>query len=225
MRQYLYHGSDHIVGQPKYGEGKLHNDYGKGFYCTEDISLAREWAVDRDRDGYVNIYEIDDGDLQILNLEEDCYNGLHWIEILLNNRNFSLNYPMAVAAADYLHKYFHVNVDDYDVVIGYRADDSYFSYARAFVNGNIGLNQLCDSLRLGELGVQYVLKSKKAFDQIKYIGSEHVNSYEWFAKKDARDKHAREAYKNMDVMKYIKTDIYINKKIEEEMRADDPRLQ
>jgi hypothetical protein len=84
---------------------------------------------------------------------------------------------------------------------------------------------LCDSLRLGELGVQYVLKSQKALKKIKYIGSEYVNSYEWFAKKDARDKHAREAYKNMDVMKYIKTDIYINKIIEEEMRADDPRLQ
>ena len=28
----LYHGSDHIVEMPVFGEGKSYNDYGRGFY-------------------------------------------------------------------------------------------------------------------------------------------------------------------------------------------------
>ena len=32
----LYHGSDHVIEKPEFGAGKKHNDYGKGFYCTEN---------------------------------------------------------------------------------------------------------------------------------------------------------------------------------------------
>lgn len=35
----LYHGSTNIV-EPRYGEGAKDNDYGMGFYCTEDIEMA-----------------------------------------------------------------------------------------------------------------------------------------------------------------------------------------
>ena len=34
----LYHGSDHVIEKPEFGAGKKHNDYGKGFYCTENIA-------------------------------------------------------------------------------------------------------------------------------------------------------------------------------------------
>ena len=40
----LYHGSDSIVKSPEYGKGKFYNDYGRGFYCTENKELAKEWA-------------------------------------------------------------------------------------------------------------------------------------------------------------------------------------
>ena len=33
----LYHGSDHIIEKPEFGAGKKHNDYGRGFYCTQNI--------------------------------------------------------------------------------------------------------------------------------------------------------------------------------------------
>ena len=38
----IYHGSKDIIKQPEYGKGKPHNDYGLGFYCTEDIEMAKE---------------------------------------------------------------------------------------------------------------------------------------------------------------------------------------
>ena len=59
----LYHGSKDIIKVPIYGKGKLYNDYGLGFYCTEDLDLAMEWAVDLDRNGYANQYEIDETQL------------------------------------------------------------------------------------------------------------------------------------------------------------------
>ena len=44
----IYHGSVNVVDKPVFGEGKLFNDYGRGFYCTEHIELAKEWACAAD---------------------------------------------------------------------------------------------------------------------------------------------------------------------------------
>lgn len=69
LKKQLFHGSDHIIETPIYGVGKKHNDYGQGFYCTEDIALAKEWAVSEEKDGYVNEYEIETNGLHILNIK------------------------------------------------------------------------------------------------------------------------------------------------------------
>ena len=84
----IYHGSKDIIEKPKFGKGKPYNDYGLGFYCTENLALAKEWAVDIGRDGYANIYEIDDSRLSVLNLNDEQYTILHWLAILLENRHF-----------------------------------------------------------------------------------------------------------------------------------------
>ena len=55
----IYHGSVNIVKQPLFGEGKIYNDYGRGFYCTQHVELAKEWACSADSDGYANHYQID----------------------------------------------------------------------------------------------------------------------------------------------------------------------
>ncbi|MCC8140362.1 MAG: DUF3990 domain-containing protein, partial [Lachnospiraceae bacterium] len=59
MNLTLYHGSENIVRTPQYGKGSRNNDYGRGFYCTEEIELAKEWACSRDADGYANIYQLE----------------------------------------------------------------------------------------------------------------------------------------------------------------------
>ena len=50
----ISHGSPKVIEQPVFGEGKLYNDYGRGFYCTEHAELAKEWACSADTDGYAN---------------------------------------------------------------------------------------------------------------------------------------------------------------------------
>ena len=68
MKKTLYHGSQIIVGQPEFGKGARNNDFGRGFYCTENIELAKEWACGKETDGFVNKYELDMSNMKVLNL-------------------------------------------------------------------------------------------------------------------------------------------------------------
>ena len=43
----IYHGSHNIIETPTFGVGSPNNDYGLGFYCTEYVDLAKEWACDQ----------------------------------------------------------------------------------------------------------------------------------------------------------------------------------
>ena len=88
MMKTVYHGSAEVIEKPVFGKDRAFKDFGKGFYCTEDIDLAREWSVSRDHDGYANIYGIDTAGLDILDLNGRGYCILHWLSVLLENRTF-----------------------------------------------------------------------------------------------------------------------------------------
>ena len=209
MVRRLYHGSSHIVDQPKYGYGKPYNDYGLGFYCTEDLNMAMEWGVDRNRDGYANCYEMDCEGLRILDLNDPQYCILHWLRILLENREFDVPSSLAFDAKEYLLNTFDIAYKSYDAIIGYRADDSYFSFAQDFLNGTISYRQLNNAMHLGRLGQQFVLKSKRAFEQIRFTGSEIARSDAWYAKKMLRDRTARREYFSVERNRRQRGDLYI----------------
>ena len=102
----LYHGSVEIVRKPQLNKGKIYNDYGQGFYCTEDINLAREWSVGEGRDGYANSYELNMTGLKTLDLCAKEYSVLNWLAILLDNRVFDLHSDFAVEAKKYMLDHF-----------------------------------------------------------------------------------------------------------------------
>ena len=66
----LYHGTSDKVVIPTYGKGDDKHDYGRGFYLTESIDLAKEWAVCRpnDKNGWVHAYKLDCEKLKIMDL-------------------------------------------------------------------------------------------------------------------------------------------------------------
>lgn len=217
----LYHGSDHVVDEPKYGLGKKNNDYGRGFYCTEDFDLAKEWAVDMDRDGFANEYRFDMDGLCILDLTEKGYSVLHWITILLKNREFMVESPIAREAKRYLFENFLIDYEAYDIISGYRADDSYFAYARDFVNNVISVQQLEKAMKYGNLGKQIVLKSEKAFERISFVKAINADRSIWYPQREKRDIKARSNYLDSDRMPFKKGETYILKIIEEELMPDD----
>ena len=191
----IYHGSKDIIEKPEFGKGNKKNDYGLGFYCTENVELAKEWACsNNETNGYANQYEIDLSAYKVLDLREEKYSILNWMALLLKFRTFDVNTPISAQAKEYILENFYVNVEEYDVIIGYRADDSYFSFAKDFINNTISVEQIAEAMRLGELGIQIVLKSKRAFDTVKYISYELAECKEYYVKRVSRDKKARETY-------------------------------
>lgn len=213
----IYHGSERIIEKTVFGYGKKKNDYGLGFYCTQDINLAMEWSVDIDRDGYVNLYDIDETGLSIMNLNDSQYSVLNWISILINNRDFQINSPIAAQAKQFLLDKYLPDYEKFDIIRGYRADDSYFSFARDFLNNTISLEQLSAAMHYGNLGEQIVLKSKEAFDRICYVGFEKVDSKLWYPRKESRDSLARNKYFNLDKNTFKKGETYIIRILEEEL--------
>lgn len=221
----LYHGSKDIIEKPIYGQGKKYNDYGLGFYCTDNIELAKEWGISFERSGYANRYQIDCTGLTILDLNDDKYCILHWLAILLSNREFDTPAGLALEAKEFLKKNFMLDYKKYDIIKGYRADDSYFSFAQDFINGTISYRQLNNAMYLGKLGIQYVLKSKEAFNRIVFDGYEEAEYKEWYAKKMKRDKSARREYFDVERNRRQRGDIYITQILDEEMSPDDKRLR
>jgi hypothetical protein len=205
----IYHGSDHIIEQPVFGEGKSYNDYGRGFYCTEHAELAKEWACSDDSDGYANHYQLDPSGLSVLNLNAPEYNILNWLAILLENRKFNVADGLPQRARAYLLENFLVDYKKYDIIIGYRANDSYFSYAGDFVNGTLSLSDLSEAMRLGKLGEQVVLKSKKAFEALTFMEAIKAPRQEYFAKYKSRDEEARTKYRQIASKPMAESEIYI----------------
>jgi hypothetical protein len=222
----LYHGSVSIVKKPSFGKGNVHNDYGPGFYCTEYVELAKEWACGDESGGFVNSYLLDTTHLSMLDLSGDGYTVLNWLAVLINNRTFSVSNPVAEQGYAYLTARFLPDLSSYDLIKGYRADDSYFAFSLDFLNNTISLRQLNRAMYLGNLGKQIMLKSRKAFKSLQFKCYETVKGEEYFPKRMERDARARETYLNNE--RYglrLETDIFMIDILREEIKNDDPRIQ
>lgn len=225
MEKIIYHGSDHIILKPEYGKENFSNDYGRGFYCAESIMLAKEWACAKNTDGYANQYRLHMDQLSLLNLNESKYHILNWLAVLTRYRSYWQQKSIAEEAKEYLQKHFFVDISQYDVVTGYRADDSYFSFAQDFIMGVISLTQLEEAMHLGKLGEQIVLKSEKAFSQLEFIDSEEAEAEEFFQKKVQRDREARKEYRRARTGKASVDDIYMIDIMRRGMENEDFRIR
>ncbi len=219
----IFHGSQSVIKVPQYGLGKVGNDFGLGFYCTESEDLAKEWSVQPNSDGFANAYELDMTGLNVLRLNTPEFTVLNWMAILVSHRQFKLKVPVAGAAYHYLKSRFAVNVDAYDVVIGYRADDSYFDFAEAFLNNSISVEQLAMALRLGKLGEQVVVKSQEAFGRIKFAGFSTAASALYYPRRQARNDSAGREFEEL-LSRNDFNGLYMNAILAQRIGDDDERI-
>lgn len=161
----LYHGTSDKIVTPTYGYGNDKHDYGKGFYLTENIELAKEWAVCRPdmKSGWVHKFELDCDGLKILDFQK--LNVLAWLAELMKHRDAADSKRYRMLASKFIEKY-GVDTEDYDVIKGWRADASYFYIAKEFVRDNVDIDILEELLSLGGLGIQYCIKSGQAYSQL-----------------------------------------------------------
>lgn len=220
----IYHGSVSQIATPVFGGGKPQNDYGLGFYCTENLELAKEWACAVGTDGFANKYELNTDGLSILYLNDKKYHILNWMSVLLENRTFGVSEGVASRAKKYILEHFLPDYKKYDVIIGYRADDSYFSYASDFVENALSLEELSNAMRLGKLGEQVVLKSQKAFDALTFVEAISVSGEEYAPKYKERDLKARSDYRDMKQESNPEEGTYIMDIIRQKWENDDARL-
>lgn len=220
----LYHGSPQIVEKPLLGVGKPYNDYGQGFYCTQSLELAKEWACPAIDDGFANCYELETDGLKFLDLQTEGFSTLHWLAILVNNRKFDLDTPLMRQGVYYLKEKFLPDLSDFDIIKGYRADDSYFSFARAFLSNQISYPQLQAAMKLGKLGEQIMLRSQKAFENIKYTGYEIAEGKKYYSLRKERFNKAKKDFaaslETADI-----SGLFIRDLILEEVKPDDSRLR
>ena len=214
----LYHGSPEMSFTPIFGKGQSKHDYGPGLYTTLDINLAREWAVATSTgDGYLHKYHLETKDLRILNFNdllkakddgaipvnesldgENHIGVLTWLATLVKHRNPANSLKDRKTADKLIENYYDSSIEDYDVIIGYRADDSYFSFAKHIIAGRANIELLDDMLRTGNLGDQVFIQSKKAFDNLREVDMNKDGYFELVSNKvfksqyDEHDKNARE---------------------------------
>ena len=199
MELILYHGSEMIVIEPSLSKSKAYNDYGRGFYCTEDEELSKEWACKRGSNGFSNKYVLELDGLNVVDLTDSSkYSTLEWISILIRNRTFTIPIgSISEKSRDYLIERHSLDLSNVDVIIGYRADDSYFSYAQSFLDNSMSLESLESAVMLGDLGKQVVLISEEAISRLRFIDSTSVDNRVYGPLYSKRDSNARDQLKKL----------------------------
>ena len=197
----VFHGSSVVVERPQMNRCRSTNDFGKCFYTTEYLDLAKEWAAQNMEGGKVSAYELRLDGLNVLNLNNGEYSILNWIGTILQYRVPRDLDDLQESARKYLVENFAVNLSEADVIQGYRADDSYFQYTRDFLSNTIGIDTLTEAMRLGNLGEQIAIHSKKAFNRLMFRRSYPITK-DFYAKYQKRDHEARKGYADLRPKSY-----------------------
>ena len=189
----LFHGSAAESVRPTFGLGDDRHDYGRGFYLTDDLDLAREWAVCRpeESNGWVHAYRLKSSDLKVLDFQRQGV--LAWMAELMKHREAGRSKRFNLLSQRFIEKY-GVSAQDADVLVGWRADASYFYIVTEFVHDEIDVDILEELLMLGGLGFQYCLKSERAFASVRKVDGypQPVDYANFNAKYNARDRQVRD---------------------------------
>lgn len=194
----LHHGSPNKLVRPTYGLGNDRHDYGRGFYLTGSFELAREWAVCRPNEasGWVHSFELDTEGLRVLDFEQ--LDVLSWLAELMKHRAADDSRRYRVLAPRFIERY-GVDSAGFDVIKGWRANASYFYIAKEFVRDNVDVEILEELLSLGGLGIQYCLKSERAYARLRELEDSPmpVDYEEFNARYNGRDALARQRMRKL----------------------------
>ena len=220
MIRKIYHGSSRIVRTPGFGEGRQYNDFGLGFYCSEYPQYAAEWSVETDRNGFVSAYGMECDGLRIINLCGPQYTPLHWLSLLFDYREFDYFSAVSRRSREYINKYFSVDHQGCDCIVGYRADNSCFMFAQDFLDGRLSYQALKNALTSDMSNRQFVLKSNRAFDRARFDGYETALSRDCYPVKVSRELRF---IKNVRNSKF-KNEFFVTDLLDQEVSPYDTRL-
>ncbi|MBO5551171.1 MAG: DUF3990 domain-containing protein, partial [Lachnospiraceae bacterium] len=179
----IYHASKKIITTPVSAHKNLIRDFGDGFYATENEELVMEWASIDDNGGFINIFELETDQLNVLDLGSPGHSVLNWLALILSGRSSVADSQNARRNAEGIIKRYLPDISSVDIIKGFRADDTNLIYCKAFIEERIDKDQLSALIESADLGEQLVLCSEKAFDSLKYISSEAIDgSYSYHSR-------------------------------------------
>jgi hypothetical protein len=152
----LYHTGFEEIKVPDIHFGRKNADFGQGFYLSTDLDFTKRWAkIRKDRDTYINKYELDLDAVKVLKLDRDQ----KWYEYINNNRNNKADIYA-----------------EYDVIIGPIAIDTIYDMYGITTSGFISAEDALKILSIGPVYTQVTLKTEKAVEALSFISSEIVDA-------------------------------------------------
>lgn len=220
----LYHGSKKIISTPDMTLSGTCRDFGEGFYVTQTKEAAAQWACCPASSGFVNKYELETENLNILDLYSEKYTILNWAALVMSARKYRISEASFERNLEYLTENFYVDPSEADIVKGPRADETYFFFARSFLRGKISVRQLKTLMNLGPMGEQIAVRSGEAFRRLAFCSFEGVDAVYAYSKKKTRNDGALANY-------YAEIDLgdegglYIGDILKKGIKNDDERLR
>ena len=96
----LYHGTNKLIGKIDLTKSRNHVDFGTGFYMTDKLGTAYDWAirkVELEGEGVATVfcYEIDPQLYKMSGLRFSNTPETAWLEFICTNRRTDAPYPSA----------------------------------------------------------------------------------------------------------------------------------
>ena len=152
----LYHGTDAKFRAPVLEKCLSYKDFGKGFYLTEKLAMAKQWAKRKNPVRYkVNHYEAGDdifveARMRGFNVKRFEANA-EWAEFVYNNREIE----------GFTHPY--------DVVVGPVANSKIEKHFARIKRGEATFEEIARALPYTKFdATQICLCTKRSFELIKY---------------------------------------------------------
>lgn len=150
----LYHGSNMAVEFPKIIQSDRRLDFGTGFYLTSSLEQAQRWAVLTTKrrgtgSAVVTVYELDERRLSELNVLRFDGVTVEWLHYISGNRRLT------------------VQADDYDLVIGFVANDRTMPVINLYFAGVYDETEAMKRLLPQKLKDQYAFKTESALSLLK----------------------------------------------------------
>ncbi|GHU74384.1 hypothetical protein FACS189413_19130 [Bacteroidia bacterium] len=154
----LYHGSNITVDKPRILTPNRALDFGAGFYVTSDRGQAENWAnavVKRTYEGKptLNTYDFDEN-FDNLSVKQFETPTKQWLDFVCE------------------HRLWQYQGEDYDLIIGPVANDNTMPVLRAYMNArnkDLYAPIALDDIRADRLKDQYVFKTEKALQYLKFL--------------------------------------------------------
>lgn len=147
----LFHGGPSIVQIPDLSMSRTDIDFGQGFYLSDDLMTSAKWAC-RTTNSICNQYMLSLENLKVHQFKLDK----EWLDYVVRNRSEQTDLPSIF--------------DDMDVLIGAIADDKLFYTIEMYEDGLISADHAIKIMNCMDYGLQYVLKTEQAIQNLNYIG-------------------------------------------------------